>query len=311
MDDTTPLNVYLTEGHGEREIANPQNIGLKLFKEVLEGSNYTVKSLKLYQENKIPADCTVLASIGPSKPFSPLEADLIRKWLESGGKFILCTDPNTQTGLESILSDYGIKLGKNVVLDKTSFMMPDLTALIPQYIQHAITEKLSDNHVFVVLPFCRSVQKVTPVLKDVYQSMLMQTSENGWGETDLKGRDPKFGPGDLKGPVPVAFACEWTPPAEGASNTQTSKSRFVVFGTSSFLTNSLASAPGNMDLGANAFNWAAMQENKITIRPKEDDQRKLNFTNVGGNFVFVLVIFILPLGILSFGGYLWYRRRSL
>jgi ABC-type uncharacterized transport system involved in gliding motility auxiliary subunit len=311
MGDVEHLTLYLTEGHGERELTNPQNIGLKLFAEVLEGSNYGVKSIKLYQEKAIPADCSVLAAIGPAKPFSPVEAETIRKWLEAGGKFILCADPNTQTGLDVVLSDFGIKLGKNVVLDKTSFMTPDLAALIPQYVNHPITDKLSENHVFVVMPFCRSVQKTQPVLKDVNQSMLMQTTENGWGETDMKGRDPKYGPGDLKGPVPVAFACEWTPPVEGASNTLAAKARLVVFGSSSFLTNALATAPGNMDLGANTFNWAAMQEGKISIRPKEDDQRLLNFTNVGGVFVRLLVIFLLPFGILAFGGYLWYRRRSL
>jgi ABC-type uncharacterized transport system involved in gliding motility auxiliary subunit len=311
MGDTTQLNLYLTEGHGEREIANPQNIGLKLFKEVLEGSNYGVKSLKLYQEKTIPADCSVLAAIGPSKPFSPAEAETIRKWLEAGGKFVLCADPDTQTGLDAILSDFGVKLGKNVVLDKTSFMTPDLAALIPQYGNHAITDKLSENHVFVVMPFCRSVQKIAPALKEVNQSVLMQTTENGWGETNLKGHDPKFGPGDLKGPVPVAFACEWTPPLEGTSNTRDAKARLVVFGSSSFLTNAMATAPGNMDLGANTFNWAAMQEAKISIRPKEDEQRLLSFTNVGGAFVRLLVIFLLPLGILAYGTYLWYRRRSL
>jgi ABC-type uncharacterized transport system involved in gliding motility auxiliary subunit len=109
----------------------------------------------------------------------------------------------------------------------------------------------------------------------------------------------------------MGFACEWTPPVEGASNTQTAKARLVVYGSSTFLTNALGTAPGNMDLGTNTFNWAAMQENKISIRPKQDDQRTLNFTNVGANFVRVLVIFLLPLGILGMGAYLWYRRRSI
>lgn len=310
MGDSAPLTLYLTEGHGERELANPQNIGLSLFKQVLEGGNYVVKSLKVYQD-PIPADCSVLAAIGPSKPFSPSEAQAVRAWLEKGGKFILCADPNASTGLDGLLSDFGLKLGRDVVIDKSSFMMPDLTAVIPQYVDHSITQKLVENRVFVVMPFCRSVQKVDAKLKDVNQTILLRTTENGWGETDLKSREPKFGPGDLKGPVPMGYACEWTPPAEGAGNTPSAKARLVVFGCSSFLTNSLATAPGNMDLGANSFNWAAMQESKISIRPKEDDQRVLNFTNVGAAFVRVLVIFLLPLGTLAFGGYLWYRRRSL
>jgi ABC-2 type transport system permease protein len=310
MTDSAPLTVYLTEGHGERELGSPQNIGLNIFKQVLEGSNYVVKSLKIYQD-KIPADCSVLASVGPSKPFSQAEAEIVREWMKKGGKFILCVDPNTQPGLDGLFADYGVKLGRDIVVDKTSFMMPDLTAVIPELINHAITEKLTENRVFAVIPFCRSVDKTEARLKDVSQSILLRTSDNGWGETDLKGREPKYGPGDRKGPVPMAYAFEWTPPVEGGGNAASVKSRLVVFGSSTFLTNSLGTAPGNMDLGTNAFNWAALQEGKISIRPKEDEQRMLSFTNVGASFVRILVIFLLPIGILAFGGYLWYRRRSL
>jgi len=312
MGDTAPLTVYFTEGHGERELASPQNVGLNVFKQMLEGGNYVVKSHKFFPENKVPSDCSILAAIGPTKPFTPAEASVIATWLRKGGKLILCLDPLTSVGLEEVFTDFGVKLGRNVVIDKTSFAPPDLVAVVPQYINHAITDKLAESRIVSVIPYSRSVQKVDPRLKDVSASLLLLTTDQGGGETDLKSREPKLGPEDMKGPVHMAYAFEWTPPAaEGASNTRTVKSRLVVFGSSPFLTNALGTAPGNMDLGVNAFNWAAMQESKISIRPKQDEQQVLNLTNVGAAFVKYLVLLILPLAILGFGGYLWYRRRSL
>jgi ABC-type uncharacterized transport system involved in gliding motility auxiliary subunit len=108
----------------------------------------------------------------------------------------------------------------------------------------------------------------------------------------------------------MAMACEWTPtdPAAAAAN---KKTRLVVYGGSSFLTNQIVQQLGNQDLGLNAFNWATLQENKISIHPKEDDIRVVNLSNVGANVVFYLAVIIMPLAVLASGGILWYRRRSL
>ena len=305
-DNSQKKILYFTQGHGERELANPQAIGLNTLKGLLDGANYDEKAVQLAQTGKIPEDCAVLAILGATKPFSTAEADAVRKWVEEGGKLLLCVDPNQNPGLDGLLGDLGVKFGRNVVLDKTSFAYPDLVNVIPQYLPHPITEKLSDGKVFVVLPFCRSVQKETPLLKDVTQTPLLITTAAGWGETDMKSPKPSFGPGDLKGPVTMAMAFEGSP--AGKSDI---KFRVAVFGTSSFLINAMANAPGNMDLAVNAINWAALQEGKISIRPKEDDQRVMNFTATTANALKILVLLVLPLLALGTGIYVWYRRRTL
>ncbi len=310
MSDTAPKTVYLIEGHGERELSNPQAMGLTNLKSLLEGSNYVVKTIKTVQEKAIPDDCVVLAALGPTKPFAPRETELIQQWLHKGGKFILCADPKTTTGLESLLSEFGLKLGHQVVLDKTSFAIPDLASVIPQYVSHPITEKLLEMKAFSIMPFCRVVSKTDPVLKGVTHSMLLQTTPEGWGETDLKSPNPTFGSGDLKGPAPMAYACEWIPEAASGAPAD-AKVRLAVFGTSSFLTNAMTGNGGGMDLAVNAFNWAALEEGKISIRPKEEENRSVNFTSAGGTFVQYLVIVFMPLAVLGVGAFLWYRRRLL
>ena len=66
-----------------------------------------------------------------------------------------------------------------------------------------------------------------------------------------------------------------------------------------------------VDLALNSFNWAAEEESKIDIHPKEEDVRTLTLSAVAANFIKFLCVIIMPLAVLGLGGFIWYRRRSL
>lgn len=305
MADTTHLIFYFTQGHGEKDLNNPQEDGLTHFKDGLEKENYTVKPVTLLTDGKIPEDAAAIISVGPTRPFQLSEETLLKNYLQKGGKLILCIDPMVNSGLDSLLKDFGVKLGNDLVVDPTSYAFPDVRAVIPQYSYHAIVERLSNDHMASIIPFSRSVQKLEPALKNVTQTVFLQTTDKGWGNTNFKDKSLRMHPGDLKGPVPMAMACEWTP----ADTSK--KTRLVVYGNSNFFTNQFLNGPGNLDLGLNSFSWVAGEENKISIHPKEDDMRVLNLSNVGANLVYYLAVWIMPLSVLAIGGLIWYRRRSL
>ena len=308
MTDTTRLTFYFTKGHGEKDLNNPQPDGFNEFKSLLEKQNYTVKDLDLITTGKIPDDATVLASLGPQKSFQPAEEKEISDFLKRGGKLILCVDPQVRTGLESLLKDYGISLGNDMAIDPTRCLPTDPRAVVPQYSYHPIVEKLSSNNMYMVMPFSQSVQKVEPNIKGVSQTIFLQTTDKGWGQKDLKAKSWKYKAGiDNKGPLPLAMACELALP-----DNPTKKTRVVVFGGSNFLSNqALQIGPGNGDVGLNSFSWAAEEENKISIHPKEDERRLLNLDSVSANVLSYLTVYIIPLGTLLIGGVLWWRRRSL
>ena len=102
------------------------------------------------------------------------------------------------------------------------------------------------------------------------------------------------------------MACEWTNPENAAK-----KVRLVVYGNANFFTNQFLQGPGNLDVALNSFSWAAVEENKISIHPKEEDERVLNLSNVTANLIKYLTVWIMPLAVLIAGGVIWYRRRSL
>lgn len=306
MTDTSHLVFYFTEGHGEKDLNSPEPDGFNQLKALLEKQNYEVKTVNLITTGKIPDDAAVLAILGPNKPFQPTEEKLIGDYLAKGGKLVLCEDPTIKSGLDSLLKGYGVKLGNDMVVDPTSYAYPDIRAVVPQYLYHAIVEKLSNSHIASIMPFTRSVQKVDPAIKGVTQTIFLQTTDKGWGITNLKDKKPAYHPGvDTKGPVPLAVACELTLP-----DNPSKKTRVVVYGTSTFLSNQTQTY-GNPDLALNTFSWTAEEENKISIHPREDTTRVLNLTNVSVSLMFWLCVVVIPLTTLLAGGVLWWRRRSL
>lgn len=308
MTDTSHLVFYFTKGHGEKDLNNPQPDGYNNFKSLLEKQNYTVKDLDLISTGKIPDDAAVLGILGPQKPFQPAEEKIIDDYLKKGGKLVLCVDPQVNCGLDSLLKDYGVKLGADMAADPTRCLPGDARAIVPQYSSNTIVEKLSSDNIYMVMPFSRSVQQIDPGIKGVTQTVFLKTTDKGWGQKDLKAKNWKYKEGiDTKGPVPLAMACELALPDNPAK-----KTRLVVFGGSYFLSNQLLMiGPGNGDAGVNSFSWAAQEENKISIHPKEDETRYLNLTLVSANVMFYVAVILIPLATLLVGGVLWYRRRSL
>ena len=65
-------------------------------------------------------------------------------------------------------------------------------------------------------------------------------------------------------------------PADGSKPPKPSKpeTRIVVFGDSDFVANGYLGIPGNKDLFLNTVNWLAQQENLISIRPRDPEDRR-------------------------------------
>jgi ABC-type uncharacterized transport system involved in gliding motility auxiliary subunit len=100
------------------------------------------------------------------------------------------------------------------------------------------------------------------------------------------------------------------PPA-GAKPEDTSKpeTRIVVFGDSDFASNGWLGIQGNRDLFMNAVNWLAQQENLISIRPRDPEDRRITLTADQQVRIFWLTVFIIPGLILLGGVHTWWRRR--
>jgi len=83
----------------------------------------------------------------------------------------------------------------------------------------------------------------------------------------------------------------------------------VVFGDSDFVSNGWLGTEGNLDLFMNTINWLAQQENLISIRPRDPEDRRITLTPDQQERIFWLTVFIIP-GLILLGGVAtWWRRR--
>ncbi len=87
------------------------------------------------------------------------------------------------------------------------------------------------------------------------------------------------------------------------------ETRVVVIGDSDFAANSGLGIQGNRDLFMNIVGWLSQQENLISIRPKEADDRRITLTATQQSNIVWLSLLIIPACIFGTGVYTWWRRR--
>ena len=66
---------------------------------------------------------------------------------------------------------------------------------------------------------------------------------------------------------------------------------------------------GNRDLFLNIVNWLAQQENLISVRPRDPQDRRITLSAGQDRFIFWLTVLIIPGLILLGGVQTWWRRR--
>jgi ABC-type uncharacterized transport system involved in gliding motility auxiliary subunit len=121
-----------------------------------------------------------------------------------------------------------------------------------------------------------------------------------------KLNSPAIDPHDVKntkGPLPIAAA--------GTYNTgrENSQGRFVVIGSSDWASNSFITFNGNRDLALNAINWLSSDEDLISIRPKDPEDRRITLTQAQMRWLRISSQFLLPLIVVICGVSVWWRRR--
>ena len=83
----------------------------------------------------------------------------------------------------------------------------------------------------------------------------------------------------------------------------------AVFGDSDFAANAGLGIQGNRDLFMNTVGWLSQQENLISIRPKEADDRRITMTAAQQVNITWMALLIIPGFIFATGIYTWWRRR--
>jgi ABC-type uncharacterized transport system involved in gliding motility auxiliary subunit len=173
-------------------------------------------------------------------------------------------------------------------------------ALVSTYDSHPIVDEMKGTA--TGFPFSRSLTVKNTDKSNVQK--LFESSASSLATTALDS--PKVNPSDpnnKKGPLTIAAAGSYT------TGKENSEGRFVVVGSSSWPANSFINFNGNGDLALNALNWLSSDEDLISIRPKEQENRNVTMTSAQFNWVRLSSQFLLPGALLLVGMSVWWRRR--
>jgi ABC-type uncharacterized transport system involved in gliding motility auxiliary subunit len=318
--------VYFTQGHGEKDTTSAEPTGYNAIAGALGHENYTVEKLAIAQQGSVPDDAAMVVVAGPRIDFFPPEIDALKKYLDKAGKLLLEIDPPDKadsppvTNLVALAHDWGVDLGNNVVVDVSGMgRMIGTDASVPvvaNYPSHPITARFNFLTAF---PLARETSVIAAGVNGHIAQPFIETSARSWAESDIKSLlttgqvaldEAK---GDKKGPIVIGAAVSAavaaaTPPKPG-DDAPKPETRVVVIGDSDFAANGGLGIQGNRDLFMNTLGWLSQQENLISIRPKEPDDRRITLTATQQANITWLSLLIIPACVFGTGVYTWWRRR--
>jgi ABC-type uncharacterized transport system involved in gliding motility auxiliary subunit len=296
---------FLT-GHGERSIVDEEKGGYSLAVAAIKKENHLVKEMNLVEKmganQGIPDSCTVLVILSPKVNFFPAELDSIGAFLSRGGKVLLLLDPEHRQDIVDFASEYGVKVGDDMVVDASGvgqlFGAGPGMPLVTTYDQDIPITK--DFSIMTIYPLTSSV---TPMedKKGYDIKEILKTSNNSWGETDFPGEVSFNEEKDLPGPVSIAVLVE--------KKTGDKKTSLAIFGDSDFASNGYFQNEGNANIFLNTVNYLAEEEDLISIRPKDFDDRRVTLTQAEVSTLFYLVVIAIPL-LVVITGVIFYIRRG-
>jgi ABC-type uncharacterized transport system involved in gliding motility auxiliary subunit len=312
LKNTTRTVCFVT-GSGEHGIDESDREGYSQFKDLLSKEEYTAKSINLLQKAEVPSDCTALVVGGPSGNYVQPEVDAIKKYVEDGGRTLFLLDPPIKIGrspiadndaLSALLQGWGVTPDKDLILDLNPvgqvLGVGPQVALVTSYGSHAIVDEMKRSA--TGFPFSRSLEIKNGDKTNVQKLFDSSDSSLATEKLDSPRVDPRD-PKNKKGPLTMAAAGTYS---TGKENSQ---GRFVVIGSSAWLANSFIGFNGNSDLALNTMNWLSSDEDLISIRPKERDDRRITVTRAQFNWIRTTSQFLLPLIVVFAGVSVWWKRR--
>jgi ABC-type uncharacterized transport system involved in gliding motility auxiliary subunit len=305
--------VCVVSGSGERALDDTDSSGLSQFKTLLERDNYQPQSITLVDKTAVPSDCTVLVIAGPKNDYTPNEVTAIRNYVQNGGRAMFLLDPPLDfqrehiaqnTGLTDLLQNWGVTEDKDLVLEENPmgqlFGFGPEIPLVSSYESQPIVNDLKNT--FTGFPIPRSLEVKNGDHTSV--DKLFSTTDRAVAVTNLSSSEVNpADPNNKKGPFVLGAAGTYN------SGNPKNSGRFVAIGSSGFVTNGMIGFQANRDLALNAVNWLSSDEDLISIRPKEAEDRRLNVTQRQMNGFFYADIIAFPVLLILGGIVIFVRRR--
>lgn len=213
--DELPV-IYQITGHNETEIGSN-------FQSVVSKANANLKSLELFNEEKVPEDATAIIINSPTVDFNEEDAQKVIDYLNGGGKALIvgCYAYNDElANFNKILSAYNVSFKTGVIAENdSSKYYQNPLYLLPTVETTDYTSDATDGYVFLAGSCAISYPEDTD---DVTYTKLLSTSDSAVLKKDWKNiTTSKAEDSDENGSFTTALAV----------NDSSTGASIVVFGT--------------------------------------------------------------------------------
>lgn len=306
----TTRTVCLAQGGGERDLDKNARDGYTAIKDLIEKDNYKLQRINLLEKSEIPATCTVTVIAGPKFDYPQDAVNALKAKVEGGGKVLFMVDPpfnmekfkvSENKELVALLGSWGVSLNRDLVVDLSRIgQRLGGAVLINKYETHPVVREMGQNP--IVVAFARSLEGKSTDKATVEK--LFGSAASSFSITDLTKAEIEPNPEkDKAGPFTLAVAGKYN---TGKANEE---GRFVVLGSASFVENGYISLGANADLFLNMLAWLSADEELISIRPKDPEDRRLQLDQGQLRTVIVVSQFVLPALALAAAVLVWRKRR--
>lgn len=314
--------IYFAAGHGEKSLDESGDQGLSQVKDLLAKDNDSAESWPSLGKSAVPGDADLVVVAGPKTAFLAAEASALDHYLAAGGHVMLLLDPvipkpggpTPDFGLSDLLKAWGVTLDDDIVVDPGNALpfMGAETVYANHFGSHEIVNPLASARMAVVLPLARSVRPTTTAHAGFSATPLLETTSDGWGETDLQHLSAvKKDAADVAGPVALGVAVSRSDAGKSAGAADpASGARMIVFGNSEFASNGDLASVSNANLVLNAIHWLVGSESLIGIAPKTPEQTTLTIPSSKLRKIGILSLLGIPGLAIVAGLFVWMKRRQ-
>ncbi len=294
--------VCALDGHGERSFEGMDPSSFGAAKQALERNNYKTQTVKVLEKAEIPANCTILLSAGARRDYNDEAVNAIKAFVEKGGDAMFLLTPAIKGGREEVdenaklaalLGTWNVGVANNLLIDASG----QAVVVGEDFSQHPIVRDM--GRLPALLPLARSLEAKAGAEK------LISSSPDAYSTKTLDVMKLQAGPPakDADGPFTVAVAT-----TVGGGGDIKKQGRVVVVGSVDWAGAAMLGRYGNRDLFLNMMNWMSADEDLISIRPKEPEDRRLTVKPTQF-WVLYVTSFLPALGVLAAGIMVWLKRR--
>jgi ABC-type uncharacterized transport system involved in gliding motility auxiliary subunit len=306
---TSQKTVCFVAGSGESATDDQDRGGASLAKEQLEKGTYKTQTVNLLVNPQIPSDCAALIIAGPKRDYVDAVIASLKSYVENGGHVLFSLAPvipssrpspdqNAATpNLNKLVADWGITPAGNIVIDPRSALtgFSEAAPLGVKYESQPIVRDLGG--IATLFPIAQSLTVGGSAEK------LISSSDSSMAVTKIGAGGGIDQDSATKGPLVLA--------AVDTIGSGGKQGRIVVVGSAIWMSNQGIgiSQVGNRDLFLNMINWLTADEDLISIRPKEPEDRRIAVTGPQLRMIFAVVLILFPLLAIGSGIAMWVKRR--